>query len=56
VVRWVTQSEPVAINNFWNTTVMPVKFRWQLVSIIAGNVATLVLWYVHQRWFYVLKG
>ncbi|KAI2493674.1 haloacid dehalogenase-like hydrolase [Fragilaria crotonensis] len=43
-VRGVTETEPVAINNPWNTTVMPVAFRWILVGIMAANVLTLVIW------------
>lgn len=43
-VRWVTTPYPVAISNPWNTTVMPVEFRWKLVGIMAGNLIVLCLW------------
>jgi hypothetical protein len=32
------------ISNPWNTTIMPVKFRWILVGIMASNLLSLILW------------
>jgi hypothetical protein len=37
-------SPRTAIVNFWNTTVMPVEFRWILVGIMAANLVTLMAW------------
>lgn len=45
-VRWVTKPYPVAIINPFNTTVMPVKFRWILVIIMAANFITITAWCV----------
>jgi hypothetical protein len=36
----------MAINNPFNTTVMPVKFRWILAIIMVINLITLCVWYV----------
>jgi cation-transporting ATPase 13A3/4/5 len=36
-VRWVTKDYPVAIQNVFNTTVMPASFRWKLFFYILGN-------------------
>jgi magnesium-transporting ATPase (P-type) len=43
-VRWVTSKYPVAINNPFNTTVMPVEFRWKLVAIMSANLVTILAW------------
>jgi predicted P-type ATPase len=43
-VRWVTTAYPVAINNPFNTTVMPVGFRWTLVVIMTANLITIMAW------------
>ena len=43
-VRSVTTAYAAAISNPWNTTVMPVEFRWKLVGIMAGNLVVLCLW------------
>jgi hypothetical protein len=45
-VRWVTSSIPVAIVNYWNTTLMPTAFRWTIAAIMAGNLAAICFWYV----------
>jgi len=37
VVRGVVDPEPFPINNPFNTTVMPVEFRWKLLWIMIGN-------------------
>jgi len=42
--RWVTSSVPVAINNPFNTTLMPTKFRWILVIIMCANFITITVW------------
>jgi hypothetical protein len=44
-VRYVTSSAPVAINNPFNTTVMPVQFRWLLVCIMAMNLVAMIARY-----------
>jgi hypothetical protein len=46
VVRYVTNSVPAAISNPFNTTVMPVQFRWLLVFILAMNLAAMIVWCV----------
>jgi hypothetical protein len=43
-VRWVTTDVPVAINNPFNTTLMPTRFRWILVTIMAANFVTITVW------------
>jgi hypothetical protein len=35
---------PTAIQNPWNTTVMPLSFRWKLIGIMVGNCIVLCLW------------
>lgn len=37
VVRWVTKNYRIAIQNVFNTTVMPVAFRWKLFFYILSN-------------------
>jgi hypothetical protein len=44
IVRGVTTPYPVAINNPFNTTVMPLDFRWKLVGIMAANTITIMAW------------
>jgi len=45
IVRGVTSgSTPVPINNNFNTTVMPLYFRWILVGIIIGNTVAIMSW------------
>jgi hypothetical protein len=44
VVRWVTTSELIPINNPFNTTVMPLSFRFILVVIQIANLVTLIVW------------
>ena len=34
--------EPMSINNKFNTTVMPVTFRWVLIGIMLGNTAAIM--------------
>jgi len=43
-VRWVTTPYPVAIANPWNTTLMPVEFRWKMFAMMTANTAALCLW------------
>jgi cation-transporting ATPase 13A3/4/5 len=40
-VRWVTKISPVAIQNAFNTTVMPQSFRWKLLVYIIFNTITV---------------
>jgi len=42
VVRGVTSNEPLPIQNPFNTTIMPVSFRWILVIIIASNTVAIM--------------
>jgi len=50
-VRSVTDPVPMAINNPFNTTIMPVSFRWILVSIMASNTAAIMGYD-----FYIVNG
>ncbi|KAL7580178.1 hypothetical protein ACA910_012929 [Epithemia clementina (nom. ined.)] len=43
-VQWVTTNYPVAIANAWNTTLLPIGFRWKMVGVMIGNLIALVLW------------
>lgn len=43
-VRGVTIPYPVAIRNPFNTTVMPQRFRWILVIIMAANFIAVMVW------------
>ena len=36
----------VPIQNYFNTTLMPMHFRWILVAIMASNFVTLIIWEV----------
>jgi hypothetical protein len=36
------------LNNPYNTTVMPVDFRFKLLCIMVSNLVTLCLWYVYS--------
>lgn len=44
VVRWVTSTEPEPIYNNWNTTVMPVGFRWILFALMLANLFLVCAW------------
>jgi hypothetical protein len=45
IVRGITSGpNPVPINNNFNTTVMPLYFRWILVGIIVGNTIAIMSW------------
>jgi magnesium-transporting ATPase (P-type) len=44
VVRGAMSREPIPISNPFNTTVMPVGFRWILVIIMAANLVSVMLW------------
>ena len=44
VVRSVTSSELIPIFNPYNTTVMPVSFRWKLIFIMIGNGLSVVFY------------
>ena len=44
VVRSVTSSEPEPISNIYNTTVMPVGFRWLLVGLMVSNLILNCAW------------
>lgn len=44
VVRSVTSTEPEAINNNFNTTVMPMEFRGILVALMMANLALICAW------------
>jgi hypothetical protein len=48
-VRWVTRSELIPINNIFNTTVMPMDFRFKIVAIMVANLVTLIAWYVESE-------
>lgn len=57
VVRGVTRSEPNPILNAFNTTVMPVEFRWKLASLLALNGVIvigveyfLIQGYLRRKW------
>lgn len=43
-VRSVTSSEPEPIYNNWNTTVMPVSFRWTLFGLMVANLFLICAW------------
>jgi magnesium-transporting ATPase (P-type) len=54
VVRSVTSSEPVAINNIYNTTVMPMEFRGILVALMVANLILNCSWdYYVVNWRFV---
>lgn len=40
----VVKGEKVPIQNPFNTTVMPVSFRWTLIAIIVANTFAVMLW------------
>jgi hypothetical protein len=42
VVRGVTTYEPLPIQNPFNTTIMPVSFRWILAIIMASNTVAIM--------------
>jgi len=42
VVRTITSSTPKPINNFFNSTIMPVSFRWELVFIMILNAIVIM--------------
>jgi len=44
VVRSVTTGEPFPIQNPFNTTEMPMSFRWKLIGIMAANTLAVVIW------------
>jgi hypothetical protein len=44
VVRGFTITEPMAIQNPWNTTIMPVDFRRGLVGLMVANLLTTCGW------------
>lgn len=44
VVRSVTSTEPEPMNNNWNTTVMPVEFRWILFVLMVVNLILICAW------------
>jgi len=43
-VRFVTGTEPEAIYNPWNTTVMPMGFRWILFVLMVVNLILVCAW------------
>jgi hypothetical protein len=43
-VRWVTSTSPEPIYNNWNTTVMPVGFRWILFVLMVVNLILVCAW------------
>ena len=43
-VRIVTDPIPMAINNIFSTTVMPVAFRWLLVVLMVANLVIICVW------------
>jgi cation-transporting ATPase 13A3/4/5 len=43
-VRFVTGTEPEAIYNPWNTTVMPMEFRWILFVLMVVNLILVCAW------------
>ena len=44
VVHLVTSTKPEAINNNFNTTVMPMGFRWTLVVLMMANLILVCAW------------
>jgi predicted P-type ATPase len=40
----VVKGEKVPIQNPFNTTVMPVEYRWSLIAIIVANTLTVIAW------------
>ena len=45
ILRGITSGPtPVPINNNFNTTVMPLYFRWILIGIIIGNTIAIMSW------------
>eukprot|EP00457_Paulinella_chromatophora_P000588 gb/GEZN01000588.1/.p1 GENE.gb/GEZN01000588.1/~~gb/GEZN01000588.1/.p1 ORF type:complete len:1220 (+),score=191.62 gb/GEZN01000588.1/:86-3661(+) len=44
VVPFVTTMGKVPIQNHWNTTVIPVSFRWTLVFIMIANTVVIMAW------------
>lgn len=54
VVRSVTNPDPVAINNIYNTTVMPMDFRVKLVALMVTNLILNCAWdYFVVNWRFV---
>ena len=43
-VRFVTGTEPEAIYNPWNKTVMPMEFRWILFALMVVNLILVCAW------------
>jgi hypothetical protein len=39
----------IPINNIFNTTVMPMDFRFKIVAIMVANLVTLIAWYVERE-------
>jgi hypothetical protein len=46
VVRLVTTKYKEPISNPFNTTVMPLSFRWTLIGIMGFNLLVVLCWYV----------
>jgi len=44
VNRGLTVADEFPVNNPFNTTVMPLSFRWKMVAIGAGNIIAVVLY------------
>lgn len=44
VVRGVTAGDPLPIQNPFNTTVMPVDFRWKLIAVMVSNAIALAMY------------
>jgi len=42
VVRTITSATPKPINNYFNSTVMPISFRWELVFIMILNTICIM--------------
>jgi hypothetical protein len=40
----VVKGEKVPIQNPFNTTVMPVEYRWSLIAIIVANTLAVIAW------------
>jgi hypothetical protein len=43
-VRAVVDSEPIPIQNPWNTTIMPVDFRKGMIGLMVGNLLATCAW------------
>ena len=54
VVRSITSSDPVPINNVYNTTVMPIEFRGMLVALMVANLILNCIWdYFVVNWRFI---